>query len=317
MTTALICGVTGQDGAYLARALIKEGITVLGTTRDVQRADRTRLEHLGVADRIELLALDPLDRLAVKGMVAESGVVQIYALWGQSSVGVSFERPAETVDSIVPATLNLLEAVRGACREVRLFHAGSSECFGDMRGVKATESTPYRPASPYGAAKAAAQLLVATYRTSFGLFAANGILFNHESPLRPPHFVTRKIARAVARIAAGSDEQLQLGRIDIARDWGWAPEYVDAMRLMLQQDTAADYVLATGETSRLDQFLAAAFESVGLQWRDHVTSDSSRTRPNDPDWIGARPNQAACKLGWRAHTRMAEVAQRMVAAERV
>lgn len=317
MTPALICGITGQDGAYLAAALLADGIRVVGTSRDPATVDRWRLAALGIADQVELVALSPGDRAGAARLVAESGVGEIYALWGQSSVSASFERPAETVDGIVTGTLDLLEAVRGAGRSVRLFHAASSESFGDLSGAPAGEETALRPQSPYGAAKAAAQMLVRSYRASFGTWAVNGILFNHDSPLRPRHFVTRKIAIAVAHIAAGSGERLRLGNIAIARDWGWAPEYVEAMRRSLRGDEPFDVILATGRTCPLEAFVAAAFASVGLNWRDHVDSDPALIRPTDPAWIGARVEWAAERLDWRATTSMEEVAQRMVAAEQV
>ncbi|MGI4879141.1 MAG: GDP-mannose 4,6-dehydratase, partial [Janthinobacterium lividum] len=210
--------------------------------------------------------------------------------------------------------LNLLEAVRFTGMPIKLYHAGSSECFGDLGGERATEGTPFRPRSPYGVAKTSAHMLVANYREAYGIFACTGILFNHESPHRPRRFVTSKIAAAARRIAAGDTAPLTLGRLDIVRDWGWAPEFVEAMWRMLQHDAPDDYIIATGESHSLEDFVAAAFAAAGLDWRAHVRTDPSFVRPTDLAWSGADPSHAAKQLGWRAETIMPEVARRMVAA---
>jgi GDPmannose 4,6-dehydratase len=215
----------------------------------------------------------------------------------------------------VLGTQNLLEALRTTGQGARLFHASSSECFGDLDGIAAREDTRFQPRSPYGVAKACAHSLVATYREAYGLFAANGILFNHESPLRPSRFVTRKVTRAASRIAGGRDERLALARIDVVRDWGWAPEYVEAMWRMLQQPAAEDFVLATGQSRPLSDFVAAAFAACGLDWRDHVDIRPAQARPSDPQWSGADPSRAAEKLGWKARTLMPEVARLMAEQE--
>lgn len=316
MKSALITGVTGQDGAYLADLLLKRGYRVAGTTRDLGRAGLANLLRLGIAGNIRLVAMDGSDRRSVAGAIAEVEPDEIYALAGQSSVGRSFEQPAMTVESIVLGTLNLLEAVRTSARAMRLCHASSGECFGDLGGSPAREGDPFRPASPYAVAKASAHMLVEHYRSNYGLFAVNAILFNHESPLRSEAFVTRKIVAAAARIAAGADERLRLGRLDIARDWGWAPEYVDGMWRMLQAPEPSDFVLATGQTNRLEDFVAAAFAEFGLEWTDHVDSDPSLIRPEDPSWSGGDPARAAAVLGWRAHFRMADVVRLLSAHER-
>jgi GDPmannose 4,6-dehydratase len=312
---ALICGIGGQDGAYLAQLLLDRGYTVFGTSRDASTGTFANLRRLDILDRVELLSMAPNDFRSVMQAVQSSAPGEIYSLAGQSSVGLSFDLPAETVESIVSGTLNLLEVMRMSARDARFYHAGSSECFGDLEGRPATEATPFRPYSPYGVAKASAHMLVGAYRKAYGLFACNGILFNHESPLRPIRFVTRKVTAAAARIAAGADERLVLGNIDICRDWGWAPEYVEAMWRMLQTDEPGDFVVATGQTHRLEDFVSAAFASVDLDWRDHVTIDSAIARPADIGWNGAIPAKAEKLLGWRATVEMPEIARRMVAAE--
>jgi GDPmannose 4,6-dehydratase len=312
---ALICGIGGQDGAYLAELLLAKGYEVFGTSRDVNARAFANLRRLDILDRLQLASMAPNDFRSVLQAVEWAEPVEIYALAGQSSVGLSFDQPAETLESLVVGTLNLLEAMRHSARDARIYHAGSSECFGDLGGTPATERTAFRPYSPYGVAKASAHMLVGTYRTAYGLFASNGILFNHESPLRPERFVTRKITAAAARIAAGASEKLILGNLDIARDWGWAPEYVEAMWRILQAGEPDDFVVATGETNRLEDFVAAAFASVGLDWRDHVAIDPALSRPADIAWNGAEPRKAAEVLGWRASVAMPEIASRMVNAE--
>lgn len=314
MKTALICGIGGQDGGYLAALLLDKGYEVWGTSRDAHANEFRSLVALGIRDRVKLISMAPDDFRSVITALTVSGADEIYALAGQSSVGLSFELPAETLQSAVFGALNLLEAIRYIGAPTRLYHAGSSECFGDLAGQRATESTAFRPRSPYGVAKTSAHMLVANYREAYGIFACNGILFNHESPHRPRRFVTSKIASAAARMAAGSSERLHLGRLDVVRDWGWAPEFVDAMWRMLQQDEAGDYIVATGESHSLADFVDAAFQAVGLDWRAHVDFDAALARPTDLDWSAADPSKAAEKLGWRAETRMAEVARRMVLA---
>jgi GDPmannose 4,6-dehydratase len=238
---------------------------------------------------------------------------EVYYLAGQSSVGLSFELPAETLQSMVMGTLNLLEACRLMERPVRLYHAGSSECFGDTGGAPANESTPFSPRSPYAVAKASAYWLVNNYREAYGLFACTGILFNHESPLRPQRFVTQKIVSTAWRIAQGSTERLRLGRTDIARDWGWAPEYVVAMHRMLQKDQPRDFVIATGHTHTLQDFVAAVFGELGLHWRDHVDHGAEQLRPSDLSISRADPRLAESSLDWRARVNMPGVVAGMLA----
>lgn len=312
---ALICGVGGQDGSYLARLLLAKGYEVWGTSRDAQMASFSNLEHLGVRQSVTLRSMAPTDFRSVAKVLYDCEPDEVYFLSGQSSVGLSFEQPAETLESICIGTLNLMEGIRMLRNPARLYHAGSSECFGSFEQAAADESTPFAPRSPYAVAKASAHWLVRNYREAYGLFACNGILFNHESPLRPVRFVTRKIVVTASRIARGSGERLVLGRLDIVRDWGWAPEYVEAMWLMLQSPTPSDYVIATGEARSLEEFVAAAFAAVDLDWKDHVDSDRKLFRPTDLAWSQGNPELAARELGWRARRHMQDVVQAMMAAE--
>jgi GDPmannose 4,6-dehydratase len=315
MAKALITGVLGQDGAYLARLLLDKGYAVIGTTRDTTRASFANHARLGIEGRVELASLDPLDIAAVRTILERHGPGEVYHLAGQSSVGLSFAKPAETFASIADATLNLLEGARGMTSPPRIFLAGSGDCFGDTGQVPADESTPFAPRSPYAAAKAAAYWLGSTYRQAYELFVATGLLFNHESPLRPDKFVTRKIVATACRIAKGSGETLTLGNTDIYRDWGWAPEYVDAMWRMLQADVPADYVLATGKTYGLEDFLAEVFAALDLDWREHCAKDPELCRAADIHESRANPSKALRELGWQAANATPEVARLLVAAE--
>jgi len=308
---ALVCGINGQDGSYLTRLLLSKGYEVWGTSRDVQAGPMANLEKLGVAGHVKLVSMAPSDFRSVFTAMDRSDPDEVYFLAGQSSVGLSFEQPAETLESIASGTLNMLEVLRLRRRPTRLYHAGSSECFGDTGGVRADEDTPFRPRSPYAVAKASAHWLVANYRESYGLHASTGILFNHESPLRPQRFVTQKIIQGAARIAAGSGERLVLGRLDIQRDWGWAPEYVDAMWRMLQQDTPQDFVIATGQSFSLEEFVSEAFSVHGLDWREHVDVSRDLYRPTDIAYSGGCPAKARDLLGWTASNAMPGVVRMM------
>jgi GDPmannose 4,6-dehydratase len=308
---ALICGVSGQDGSYLAELLLGKGYSVFGTSRDVQGSGFANLRQLGIKVQVQYISMVPEDFRSVLVALRKSSPDEIYYLAGQSSVGLSFEQPAETIQSITLGTLNMLEGCRMMDKKIKLYHAGSGECFGDTQGKPANEQTPFYPMSPYAVAKSSAHWLVNNYRDAYGLFACTGILFNHESPLRPERFVTQKIVRAVKQIAQGSNEKLKLGRLDIARDWGWAPEYVDAMWRMLQQDQAQDYVIATGMTMTLEEFVQAAFEEAGLNWREHVVQDPSLFRPTDLVIGRADPSKAAKALQWHASTRGVDVVKKM------
>jgi GDPmannose 4,6-dehydratase len=317
MKRALICGISGQDGSLLARLLLARGYAVSGTSRDAQIASFGNLVKLGIRDRVSLESMSLIDFRSVLQTIAKVEPDEIYNLAGQSSVGLSFEQPVETLEGIATGTLNLLEAIRFTGRAVRLYNACSSECYGNTGDVAADESTPFRPRSPYAVAKSTAFWEVANYREAYGLFACSGILFNHESPLRPERFVTRKIVATAARIARGSKERLVLGDMSISRDWGWAEEYVDGMWRMLQAATPDDYVLATGETRSLQDFVERAFQGFGLDWRHHVTSDRSLYRPLELSMAHANPGKAARRLGWQAQTKMNAVVQKLVEAERL
>ena len=310
---ALICGISGQDGAYLARHLLGLGYEVWGTSRDAEGSAFGKLRLLGILDAVRLRSMAPEDFRSVFVALKTAQPDEVYFLAGQSSVGLSFELPAETLQSMVMGTLNLLEACRLLERPVRVYHAGSSECFGDTGGAAAHETTPFSPRSPYAVAKASAYWLVNNYREAYGLFACTGILFNHESPLRPQRFVTQKIVSTAWRIAQGADERLRLGRTDIARDWGWAPEYVVAMHLMLQQATPRDFVIAPGRTHTLQDFVATVFNELGLRWQDHVEHAPEQLRPSDLSISRANPQLAESVLGWRARVDMAGVVAGMLA----
>ena len=298
--TALICGVSGQDGSYLADLLLKKDYEVFGTSRDVQGSSFGNLQKLGIKDQIAYISMVPEDFRSVLVALRKSNPDEIYYLAGQSSVGLSFEQPAETIQSITMGTLNILEGCRMMDKKIKIYHAGSGECFGDTQGAPASEQTPFYPMSPYAVAKTSAYWLVNNYRDAYGLFACTGILFNHESPLRPERFVTQKIIRAVKRIAEGSSEKLKLGRLDIARDWGWAPDYVDAMWKMLQVDEPEDLVVATGTDFSVKDFVKIAFDSVDLNWENYVRFDERYLRPTEVDALVGDATRAARKLGWKA-----------------
>ena len=315
MPIALICGVSGQDGSYLARLLLQKGYIVYGGARDAQGSVFANLHSLGVYEQVRTLSINLQDFRSVIQALAKAQPDEVYNLSGQSSVGLSFEQPVETLESIATGTLNLLEAIRFTGRAVRFYNAGSGECFGNTGGVPAHENTPFRPCSPYGVAKAAAFWEVANYRDAYNLHACTGILFNHESPLRPARFVTRKIISAACRIAAGSSEKLRLGNLDIERDWGWAPEYVEAMWQMLQQSEPSDFVIATGQSNKLSDFIEKAFSCVGLEWRDHVEIDPALFRPADLMVGRADPGRAERVLGWRAGKLMPDVVRLMMEVE--
>lgn len=309
---ALICGVSGQDGAYLAELLLAKGYQVFGSSRDAQTASFRNLEFLDIRDRVACESMAPNDFRSVLQVLTKVEPDEIYNLAGQSSVGLSFEQPVETMESIAIGTLNLLEGMRFLGSSAKLYNAGSSECFGNTGSHPADENTPFRPRSPYAVAKAAAHWEVASYRDAYGLYACTGILFNHESPLRPERFVTKKIVASACRIANGATEKLRLGNIEVVRDWGWAPEYVDAMWRMLQQESAEDYVIATGESYSLREFVAAVFGALDLDWQDHVSTDPALLRPSDLSEGRADPRRAEVRLGWRASKRLNEVVALLV-----
>lgn len=312
--TALVCGISGQDGAYLARHLLSLGYRVIGTSRDAATCDRSGLAALGIQTRVSIESLDPVSSPAVHELLERVRPDEIYHLSGQSSVAMSYTHPAEAFRSIAQSTSNLLETLRTTGLPSRLFVAGSVAMYGDTRGRVIDETLPPRPVDPYGLAKATAHGLVGQYRRLHGVRACTGILGNHESPLRPERFVTQKVAAAVCRIAGGDHAPLTLGDLSIERDWGWAEEYVVAMHAMLQLDEPEDLVLATGSTVRLESLVAAAFARAGLDWRRHVVSDPSLARPGEARRQHARPSRAAERIGWQADVCGPEVARRMVAA---
>lgn len=319
--TALIFGIGGQDGAWLADLLVRRGYAVHGTSRDREASAFANLRRLGIIDRVRLHSVALGDFRSVAQALKEVRPDEIYNLAGQSSVGLSFEQPVETLDSIVHGTVNILEAIRFLKLDARFYNASSSECFGNTAGGTgaggpAAEDHPFHPRSPYGVGKAAAYWAVANYRESYGLFACSGILFNHESPLRPARYVTQKIVRGAADIAAGQADRLRLGELSVARDWGWAPEYVDAMWRMLGHDRPEDFVIATGALHTLEEFVRLAFEGFGLDWREHVEIDPALKRPADITHSVGDPAKARRLLGWQAQTTMPGVVARLVEAER-
>ncbi len=314
--TALIFGISGQDGGYLSHLLLSKGYAVHGTSRDAEASSFANLATLGLRDRVTVHSTALTDFRSVLQTIARVEPDEIYNLSGQSSVWLSFQQPVETLESIATATLNVLEALRFLAAPIRFYNAGSSECFGNTGDVAADESSPFRPRSPYAVAKSTAFWEVANYRESYGLFACSGILFNHESPIRPGRFVTRKITAAAARIARDGGGTVSLGDLSVQRDWGWAPEYVEAMWAMLQRPEPEDFVIATGEVNPLSDFAAAAFSAFGLDWREHVASDPSLLRPSEIHYGFGSAAKAKEKLGWTARTRMHEVARRMALAER-
>jgi len=315
MKKALICGITGQDGAYLAKLLLSKGYAVCGTSRDAQMSTMRNLARLGIREKVRMESMAVNDFRSVVQVISRCEPDEIYNLAGQTSVGLSFEQPMESFESITLGTLNLLEAMRFIGAKIRLYNAGSSESFGDTGANPATEETPFRPRSPYAVAKAASIFAVSNYREAYNLFACSGILLNHESPLRPERFVTQKVVAAAGRIARGSREKLRLGNIAIIRDWGWAPEYVEAMHLMLQQEAPQDFLIATGESHRLEDFVNEAFTAHGMDWHEHVEIDRSLFRPTDIAINQGDPARAKDELHWEATHRMPDVVRMMVEAD--
>jgi GDPmannose 4,6-dehydratase len=309
--TALIAGITGQDGAYLARHLLEAGYRVVGSSRDAQSSDTSRLDRLGIAQDIELISLAPNDFRSVLKALSSIEPTEIYNLAGQTSVGLSFEQPVECMESIAGGTLNFLEVMRYLEAPTRLFSAGSSECFGDTQQEAANEATAFHPRSPYAVAKSTAFWQVANYREAYGIFCCTGILANHESPLRPQRFVTQKIIDGVRRIKRGETQELRLGNLDIWRDWGWAAEYVVAMHQMLQAPIAKDYLIASGHTTSLREFVRLAFAAAGLEADRYLVSDATFLRPSDLKYSSMDPSLIFTDLGWKAQAQPSEIVQRM------
>jgi len=317
---ALITGITGQDGSYLAELLLEKGYTVHGIVRRTSNLLRSRIEHLRRDEKIYGRSLflhygDLSDSATLRRIIVDVRPMELYHLAGQSHVGLSFEIPESTCEEAGMATLRLLEIVRSHSQPVRFYHASTSEIFGNAREVPQTESTPMHPTSPYGCAKAFATQLAQVYRESYGLFVCNGILYNHESPRRGENFVTRKIARAAARIARNLETELVLGNIESQRDWGRAQDYVQAMWLMLQYHTADDYVVATGETHSVREFVEAAFAFVDLPWQKYVKHDSAFNRPTEPVQLVGCADKIGKILGWKPGGTFRELVHEMVEAE--
>ena len=320
MKTALITGITGQDGSYLTELLLEKGYAVHGIVRRTSNLARSRVDHLrrdqsSYSDRLFLHYADLGDGTTLRRVFSKVRPSEIYHLAGQSHVGLSFEIPESTSEETAMATLRLLEIARDQPAPVKFYHASSSEIFGNAADFPQTEETPLRPTSPYGCAKAFATQIARVYRESYGLFICNGILYNHESPRRGENFVTRKIARAAARIARGLEHEVVLGSLDARRDWGWAPDYVEAMWLMLQHSRADDYIVATGETHSVGDFVEAAFSTVNLRWQEHVKYDTSFERPTEPARLVGSTTKIEEALGWKRSHTFADVVREMVDGE--
>lgn len=320
MPTALITGITGQDGSYLAELLLSKGYTVHGLVRRSSTTVRQRLDHLTsdseiYGKRFFLHYAELEDVTTVRRLLMKTQPDELYHLAGQSHVGVSFDIPESTCEFTAMGTLRLLEILRDMEPRPKFLHASSSEIFGKPDVVPQNESTSFSPVTPYGVAKAFATNMVRVYRQSHQFFACNAICYNHESPRRGESFVTRKIVKAAVAIAAKKQRKLQLGNIEAMRDWGYAPEYVQAMWLMLQKSESDDYILATGQLHSVRDFLDGCFSAVGLDWREFVEVESRFMRPNDVENLVGDSGKALEKLGWKATMGLKEIAQTMIAAE--
>jgi len=320
MKKALITGITGQDGSYLADLLLKKDYQVHGIIRRASTFNTARIDHLYEDPHVHGVNLflhygDLADSVNLVKLIYELKPDEIYHLGAQSHVRVSFDIPEYTADVTAVGTIRILEALREAGVQSRFYQASSSEMFGKVQEVPQKETTPFWPRSPYGVAKVFSYWATVNYRESYGLHASNGILFNHESPRRGETFVTRKISRAVAAIKLGLQESLFLGNLDAKRDWGYAPEYVEAMWLMLQQDQPDDYVVATGETHSVREFVEEAFAHVGLDWEKHVKHDARYERPAEVDLLVGDPAKAKKQLGWEPKTRFRDLVRIMVDAD--
>jgi GDPmannose 4,6-dehydratase len=322
MKTALITGITGQDGSYLAEFLLQKGYEVHGIVRRASVMNRQRIDHLrefetGTNPKLILHYGDLADSVSLVKLLYELQPDEVYNLGAQSHVRISFDIPEYTADVTAVGAARILAAIleSGIGKKVRFYQASSSEMFGRVQEIPQRETTPFWPRSPYGCAKLFAHWLTINFRESYGLFACSGILFNHESPRRGENFVTRKITRAAARIKAGLQQELALGNLSARRDWGFAKEYVEAMWLMLQQDEPDDFVVATNETHTVEDFLAASFGSLNLDWRDHVVFDQRLLRPAEVDLLVGDYTKAKSKLGWEPRTRMRELANLMTQAD--
>ena len=313
MRTALITGITGQDGSYLAELLLAKGYRVVGIVRRSSTTPYERIAHL--VDRVELISADLLDQHSLVDAMVECQPHEIYNLAAQSFVQTSWTQPVLTGEFTALGVTRVLEAMRKAAPKARLYQASSSEMFGKVVETPQLESTPFYPRSPYGVAKVYGHWITVNYRESYGLYAVSGILFNHESPRRGLEFVTRKVTDGVARIKLGLQKDLRLGNLDARRDWGFAGDYVDAMWRMLQRDEPDDYVVGTGETWSVRQLCELAFESQGLDWKNHVVIDEKFMRPAEVDLLVADPSKAKRDLGWEPKVDFQQLVQMMVDAD--
>ncbi|MCI0396133.1 MAG: GDP-mannose 4,6-dehydratase [Chloroflexi bacterium] len=315
MTTkrALITGITGQDGSYLAEFLLEQGYEVIGMIRRSSTVNFERIEH--IQERLILVSGDLMDQVSLINLIDEYRPGEVYNLAAQSFVPASWGQPVFTGEVTALGVTRLLDAVRLVDPDIRFYQASSSEMFGKVREVPQNELTPFYPRSPYGVAKVYGHWITVNYRESYNLYACSGICFNHESPRRGLEFSTRKIARAAAQIKHGRAQELRLGTLDSQRDWGYAPDYVRGMWLMLQQDSPDDYVLATGRTHTVQRFVELAFEAVGLNWQDYVVQDPRLIRPADVDLLVGDSSKARTRLGWEATTSFETLVGIMVAAE--
>ena len=313
MPTALITGITGQDGSYLAEFLLAKGYRVVGIVRRSSTTPYERIAHL--VDRVELLSADLLDQTSLMDAIAEVRPDEIYNLAAQSFVATSWTQPVLTGEFTAIGVTRILEAMRRAVPKARFYQASSSEMFGLVQETPQRESTPFYPRSPYGVAKLYGHWITVNYRESFGLFAASGILFNHESPRRGLEFVTRKVTDAVARIKLGLAKDVHLGNLEARRDWGYAGDYVDAMWRMLQASAPSDFVIGTGETWSVRQLCEAAFAHANLDWKAHVKQDARFNRPAEVDLLVADPSKARRELGWEPTMRFPELVRTMVDAD--
>jgi GDPmannose 4,6-dehydratase len=316
---ALITGITGQDGAYLAKFLLEKGYEVYGTYRRLSSPNFWRLEYLGIFEKVNLIPLELSDSSSIIEALKISEPEEVYHLAAQSFVEASFETPIATGDVNGIGTTRFLEAIRIVCPDAKFYNAATSEMFGKTGflngGKPLNENDVFRPMSPYAAAKLYSYWITRIYREGYKIFAVNGILFNHESPLRGLEFVTRKIANEVAKIKLGLSNELRLGNLDAKRDWGYAPEYVEAMWLMLQQDEPDDYVIATGEAHSVREFVEKAFDVVGLNWEDYVKVDKRFMRPLDVPSLVGDYSKARERLGWEPRTRFHQLVELMVREE--
>lgn len=312
---ALITGITGQDGAYLSKFLLEKGYHVYGAFRRTSIVNFDRIERLGIRNQIELISMDLTDQGNIIRLLQKIQPDEVYNLAAQSFVAVSFEQPVTTGEITGLGVTNLLEAIKMVNPKIKFYQASTSEMFGKVQAVPQNEKTPFYPRSPYAVAKLYGHWMTINYRESYGMFACSGILFNHESPLRGLEFVTRKITNTVAKIKLGLEKELRLGNLEAKRDWGYAPEFVEAMWLMLQQGKPDEYVIATGETHSVKEFVEEAFYHVGLDWHDYVVVDPSFYRPAEVDLLVGDSTKARQKLGWQRKTTFKDLVKLMVEAD--